>query len=122
MKLNFSIISDVSNSYENEILRSMVKRSISREKKIYGSVSLLPKINLGFIKSGKITIKKGSTLSKCYFPRVAHFIIMFLAGCYEDEDLRAEEKSNEGHYELYFKSVDLDTFKFAYRKVPNRTD
>ena len=120
MKLNFSIISDITDSTQNEILRSMVKRSVRREKKIYGSVSLLPKIKLEFYQAEEITIKKGSTLSKCYFPRVAHFIIMFLAGCYEDEDLSAEEKSNEVHYELRFKSVDLDTFKFAYRKVHNR--
>lgn len=120
MKLNFSIISDISDSYQNELLRSMVKRSIRKDPQIYGAVSLLPEISLEFIQSGKLTIKKGSTLNKSYFPRVAHFIIMFLAGCYEDEDLRAEEKSNEVHYELRFKSVDLDTFKFAYRKVHNR--
>lgn len=119
LKLKFSIISDVSDSYENEILRLMVNRSIKKNKKIYGPVSLLPAIGLEFIQAKNIAITKGSTLSKSDFPKVAHFVIMYLAGCYEDEDLKPTDGSNEVHYKLYFESVDPYTFKFAYHKSDN---
>ena len=46
LKLSFSITSDVSDSYQNELLQSMVKKSVKKNKKIYGAVSLIPAISL----------------------------------------------------------------------------
>lgn len=119
LKLSFSIITDVSDSYQNKILRSMVNGSVKRDKKIYGTSSLLPAINLGFIQEETLTIKRGPIIDNRDLPRIAHFVIMYLAGRYECDNLRAEEKSTEVHYELCFQYVPPQKFKFAYRKSDN---
>ncbi len=119
LKLSFSIITDVSDSYQNKILRSMVNGSVKRDKKIYGTSSLLPAINLGFIQAETLTIKRGPIIDNRDLPRIAHFVIMYLAGRYECDNLRAEEKSTEVHYELCFQYVAPQKFKFAYRKSDN---